>query len=151
MAISSDQFKLEQTICDLTENECEGFDCRECEISIEGRLELEERRINEEQICFNVFERKSRISDREVLVNSRSTIAKTDIPTLNALQEQGIIPKAKIPYHPDFLKEHPLHRKLRSYNKLGIPDELFAAKGKPAAFRFGDVVYLIAPRIEPED
>lgn len=148
--IKYDQYKYDA--CSITNDECCGGSCRDCEVAISeepvSKIEYEKA----ERERYTKFERKRKIAGTEVMVEARNVIAKTDLETLKHLQENTpSFKKNVIAYHPDNLKQYAEHlRKLRRHNGLGIPDMIWGAKDYPAAFLFGEVVYLIAPRIESE-
>ncbi len=135
--------------CRITGEECNGNDCNHCEIAYN---ELERRQTEDKDNEINeytVFERKSEFHGLSLLANSVNIIGKMDLMTGRAvIKYYSLNP---LSYCPDYLKQYAVHlRKLRQYNKLGIPDEIFGKKNHLAAFRWGDVWYLIAPRIESE-
>ena len=149
MVIDSQTYKYEA--CSITQEECTYNNCRECETAKDyiHMLSFDEKK--EELNRYTKFERESHIMGLTVMVESGSVIAKTDKPTLEALQDKGVIFKSTIPYHPDNLRQYAIHlKKLRKYQRLGIPDEIWASKNYPAAFRWGNIYFLIAPRIESE-
>ncbi len=146
--IESDQYKYDA--CSITNDECCGGSCEECEVAEADRFVSKKQLEQEEIERYTKFERSSKLSGHKVMVEAGNVIAKTDLETLRQLQEiTELFKKTTIPYHPDNLKQYATHlRKLRQYNGLGIPDMIWGEKNCPAAFLFGDVVYLIAPRIE---
>ena len=147
--IEYDEYKYDA--CSITNDECSGCSCRECGVAIlENRIyKVDETKAELER--YTKFERKSNISGVHVMVESGNVIAKTDKQSVEILQEKGIISKKVVAYHPDNLKQYQSHlTRLRKYNGLGIPDNIWGNKDHPAAFQFGDVFYLIAPRMESE-
>lgn len=144
--IDSEEYKVET--CSITGQDCDGYNCRSCDTA---RKQAEQDKAEQEQAEeeeYTVFLKKAKIEGLEVRANSSNILAYTDICTLKALQEKGVIPSTTVPYHPDYLKQYPALRKLRHYNNLGIPDEIWADKNKPATFRWGEKYYMIAPIIE---
>ena len=54
----------------------------------------------------------------------------------------------KTPYNPILLSQYqPNLQKLRKYNNLRIPTQIFIKKDGIAAFVWDEVIYLIAPKI----
>lgn len=150
MVIDSDEYKYDS--CTITNDECTGESCRDCEVAEENERLIKQQLEEKEREGYTKFERNSKISGITITVDFGGVIAKTDMDTLKRLQESTPFFKTTvISYHPDNLKQYSENlRKLRRYNGLGIPDMIWGAKDYPAAFLFGDVVYLIAPRIESE-
>lgn len=147
MDIDSDEFKKE--ICDLTDDDCVDYSCRVCHVAKEHVEEVRIETQADELKNFTVFSKSSAIGGVLVHVNNSNVIAKTDITILKNLQNQGIISNKKVVYNPHYLIQYQKQlNKLRSYNKLPIPDEIYIETDKPAAFVWGGVVYCIAPRIE---
>lgn len=137
--------------CSITNDECCGGSCQECEVAILKKRTSKAGEAKADLERYTKFERNSNIAGVNVLVESGSVIAKTDKQSVEILQKKGLISKKTVAYHPDNLKQYSEHfRKLRRYNNLGIPDNIWGKKDSPAAFQFGDVFYLIAPKIESE-
>ena len=148
MVIESDEYKYDA--CSITNDECCGGSCCSCEVTIKEDREYKQSETEADRKRYTTFEQQYNIQGVTVMVEPGKVIAKTDMETLKALQENTILFSTNtIQYHPDNLKQYaPNLRKLRKYNNLRIPDMIWGAKNYPAAFLFGDVVYLIAPRIE---
>ena len=145
--IEYDEYKYDA--CSITNDECSGRSCRTCEVAISENRASKVYETKAELERFTKFERSSNIAGVFVWVESGNVIAKTDKHSVDILQEKGIISKKVMAYHPDNLKQYQSHlTRLRKYNGLGIPDNIWENKDQPAAFQFGDVFYLIAPRIE---
>jgi len=147
MVICYDEYKYDA--CSITNDECSERSCRICEVAISENRASKVYETKAELERYTKFERKSNISGMYVMVDSENIIAKTDKQSVKILREKGIISKKVVAYHPDNLKQYQSHlTRLRKYNGLGIPDNIWGNKDQPAAFQFGDVFYLIAPRIE---
>ena len=147
MVICYDEYKYDA--CSITNDECSGCSCRECGVAISENRTSKLSETKAELERYTKFERNSNIAGVSVWVESGNVIAKIDKQSVELLQEKGIIYKKMVAYHPDNLKQYQSQlKRLREYNGLGIPDNIWANKDHPAAFQFGDVFYLIAPRIE---
>lgn len=148
--IDYDRYKYE--MCTITEDDCCGGSCRDCETAISENHtnKIEEKAKDLER--YTKFERKSNFAGIEVMSDVHNVIAKIDLETLKYLQDNTeVFKKTIISYCPGNLRQYAEDlRKLRKYNNLGIPDMIWGTKNYPAAFLFGDVVYLIAPKIERE-
>ena len=150
MVIDHNSYKYEA--CSITNEECGGSSCRDCDVAKDNNRGWAREQAKEELERYTKFERQSNIAGTKVMVDVGNVIAKTDLQSLKLLQENSPFFKDNIIlYHPDNLKQYAENlKKLRRYNGLGIPNMIWGAKNYPAAFLFGDVVYLIAPRIESE-
>jgi len=147
MVICYDEYKYDA--CSITNDECSGCSCRTCEVAISENRTSKVSETKAELERYTKFERNSNIAGVSVWVESGNVIAKTDKQSVEILQEKGIISKKTVAYHPDNLTQYQSHlTRLRKYNGLGIPDNIWASNDHPAAFQYGDVYYLIAPRIE---
>lgn len=157
MSIGSDEYKIE--LCGLTDNECVGHDCRTCEVAAEHKKTFRKDELHDELDEYTKFEYDQNIRGIPVNSNVSNYIAKADMAALKALQEMEIVPKQAVEYDPVNFPWYAMDlQKLRQYNNLPTPDEIWApvrpdwqnhdTKPMVAAFRWGDVVYLIAPRIE---
>jgi hypothetical protein len=145
--ISQDEYIVQH--CSILNNECCWYpaNCQTCDTAAKY---LKQELLSEKQAEINnytVFARVSEINGLPVRINNYNVIAKTDHTTVEQLQRDKIVSFTPKPYHPDYLKQYPALRKLRHYNNLGIPDELWADKDKPGVFRWGDTYYLIAPKV----
>jgi len=144
-----DEYKYDA--CSITNHECSGGSCHICEVVISKNRTSKAGEAKADSERYTKFERKSNIVGVSVWVESGNVIAKIDKQSVELLQEKGIISKKMVAYHPDNLKQYQSQlKRLREYNGLGIPDNIWANKDHPAAFQFGDVFYLIAPRMESE-
>ncbi len=144
MTISVDESKIES--CCLTDEKCIGGDCDCCQILKYHDADIMER-------LYSNFNIPKKIYGIPVMSNRDLTIANIDMDMLRLLQEQNIISKTESPYCPATLKQYNHHdspklRLFRKYNNRGIPDHIWAKKDYPAAFQWGDSIYIIAPIIE---
>ncbi len=160
MTISVDEYKIEA--CSLTDEECIGGDCDACQVLKDHDAEImasspayEKERRQEEERLYTVFHIPKDIFGVPVMSNEDLTIGHIDTQRLLLLQEIDIISKTETPYSPAALKQynHPDSSRLRlfrKHNNLGIPDHIWAKKDFPAAFQWGDNVYIIAPVVDSE-
>jgi len=149
MVICYDKYKYDA--CSITNDKCCGSSCQTCKVAISENRAIKVSEAKADLERYTKFERNSNIAGVNVLVEPGSVIAKTDKQSVEILQKKGLISKKTVAYHPDNLKQYqPNLRRLRGYNGLGIPENIWGKKDSPAAFQFGDVFYLIAPKIEPE-
>ncbi len=148
---SSEEYKIDY--CTLAEDECDGHDCRVCERAIAEAENSEKARKQAELEEYTIFTTPGKIGKNKLTVqrNSANIIAKTDPETLKQLQQEGIISATPRPYSPENIEQYNTQLpNLMKYNNLGTPDEMWADRDKPGVFRFGDLYFLIAPRIESE-
>jgi hypothetical protein len=146
--IESDQYKFEG--CSITNDECCGYSCTTCSYAIREQKNNERDEAEYELKKYTIFEQKKLISGVYMMANNESTIAKLNLNDMILLQEKGIVSNRKSIYHPVQLEQWWMNlTKLRKYNKLGVPDNIWAKNTYPAVFQFGDLYYIIAPKYEP--
>lgn len=144
---SRDEYKI--NYCTILEDECVNWDCSRCAVATsEKESSVREEKENEKK-NYTCFDKPTKIRGVDAgYVNTENTIAKLDLKHLQSLQKNDIISKKKAPYNPILFGQYePNLRKLRRWNNLGIPTQIFIKKDYPAAFVWGDIVYLIAPKI----
>ena len=148
-AVGSTKYKRRVTMCDINDEECSSVDCNTCPQTLEGRAFIKEELNTKQKEKYTKFEQRIVMYGHTVFANKYRIIATTDAATLALLQDSGGITKHQKPYHPETLFQWAEHYpKLQGYLNLGRPDEIFATKDETAAFRYGNIVFLIAPRVE---
>lgn len=149
MTISSDEYKYEG--CNIINEECNHFSCDDCDVAKQHRDEEKENDRSLEVIEYTVFETAFKIGGILTNVNSPHTIAKVSYSTICKLKDKDVFSHNQLAYTPYDMKQYAESlRKLRTYNKLGIPEKIYGEKDAVAVFKWGDTWYLIAPRIASE-
>lgn len=139
--VSRDKYKID--FCTLIEDECTGWDCSQCSVAYEEK--------EDESKIYTCFDRITEVRGVVGHGNMINTIGKFSLGALQSLQDENVIANVKTPYNPILLRQYEQDlRKLRIHNRLCIPSQIYIKKDFPAAFVWGDIVYLIAPRIIEE-
>lgn len=148
--VDRDQFKY--TACSITNEECCEYSCTNCELAAtEEKAENEQRKLDEIE-NYTRFERNVFCMGRRVLTNRLNIVAVITPEDLDIFKTEKIVSVQESGYSPTALRQYfPALRKLRIHNNLPIPDQCWAKKDFPGVFRFGDVYYMIAPRIRSDE
>lgn len=129
--------------CLIIDEQCEYDDCNDCPNNQPTSTEHEDNLLECE------FMPETIMVDKLVpcKVNRSNVLAKTHVcDEVNQFIKKHNLKPTK--YSPANLKQYLLFFMLKRTIGLGVPDKIYANKDKVCVIRYGDVVYLIAPRIE---